>query len=367
MVVSRRDQKLPNWKRFLSCSRNKVELVDFLLEEWKLPEYARFILSKSLFVCHGDECSEFRSMDGKVVSSAPVPELSCHQEEADTRMFFHAKHASVNGFDCVIIRSPDTDVAVIGCSLASAIPARILLHTGTKHRSQFLDLSRISQHLGASVSAALPGAHAFSGCDTTSAFSRKGKTAVFKLILGGHSDAMQLLGSEFKVSDQLYTLCEKFVCQMYGKPEMNSVNELRYQLFRSRTSHSMSLPPTKDALNLHVQRCNYQAALWRRALDPLVNGAPSPKAHGWIVDEMAGTVGVKWTTLGPAPAELMELISCKCSTHCSTQRCKCRRSNLVCSELCKCSGCQNRPPPAESEVGSDVSSEEETSAEEYDV
>ena len=56
-----------------------------------------------------------------------VPELECHQEEADTRLFLHAQHTASSRSAVVIIRSPDTDVAVIGCSLAAQIPAQVLL------------------------------------------------------------------------------------------------------------------------------------------------------------------------------------------------------------------------------------------------
>ena len=44
---------------------------------------------------------------------------------------------------------------------------------------------------------------------------------------------------------------------------MDEINELHYQLFCANPSKSSSLPPTKDALYWHIQRANYQAALWR--------------------------------------------------------------------------------------------------------
>ena len=39
-----------------------------------------------------------------------VDELGTKQEEADTLMLLHAGHASPNGHDCIVIKSPDTDV-----------------------------------------------------------------------------------------------------------------------------------------------------------------------------------------------------------------------------------------------------------------
>ena len=42
-----------------------------------------------------------------------VDELCTKQEEADTLMLLHAGHASPNGHDCIVIKSPDTDVDVL--------------------------------------------------------------------------------------------------------------------------------------------------------------------------------------------------------------------------------------------------------------
>ena len=145
-----------------------------------------------------------------------APELECHQEEADTRLFLHAQHAASSRSAVVIIRSPDTDVAVIGCSLAAQIPAQVLLHTGTKERRRYISLSSVAARLGNGVCQALP---AFTGCVSTSAFSGRGKKAAFKMLLAGKVDAMQLLGQDFEVSDELVVVCEQFVACLYNKPD----------------------------------------------------------------------------------------------------------------------------------------------------
>ena len=77
-----------------------------------------------------------------------VPARSCTQEEADTRMLFHAHHAAQNGYVSVCLRSPDTDVAVIGVSLAIKIQAKLIFRTGTQHCSHFIDLSAIADKQG---------------------------------------------------------------------------------------------------------------------------------------------------------------------------------------------------------------------------
>ena len=40
-----------------------------------------------------------------------------------------------------------------------------------------------------------------------------------------------------------------------------------------------------------------------------------------------------------APERVLELVPCKCTTGCTTQRCHCRKSNLHCSAACSCTNC----------------------------
>ena len=316
-------------------------------------------------VCHNEDCYQLSSSDGIAVSSSPVPELHCHQEEADTRLFLHASHAAASGASVVIIRSPDTDVAIIGCHLAEKIPAQLLMHTGTKQRHRYINLTAVADRLSSDVCAALPGMHAFTSCDTTSAFSGRGKKTAFKLLFEPDmSEGMAMLGEEFTISDQLKSLCGKFVCVMYGKLTVANVNELRYQIFRTNPSQSSGLPPTEDALFYHMCRANYQAALWKRALQTDV--LPGPVGHGWETEggeedhqeEGKPPLVVKWSSRPAAPQALLELISCGCSTGCASQRCRCKKSNLPCTAACRCSNCSNCLEDNTSQEEADIGAEE---------
>ena len=176
---------------------------------------------------------------------------------------------------------------------------------------------------------------------------------------------MQLLGTDFAASQALMSLCEAFVYRMYSQIAINDVNVLRYRLFCSRSTQSTSLPPTRNALVLHVHRANYQAAVWRRALSNTIQ-PPSPHGHGWIVKKTK--VKVEWMTQPAAPAALLELHKCGCSTGCASRRCSCRASLLQCTDACQCKDCSNRPESAnENDSESALSgSDSETSAPEYE-
>ena len=94
---------------------------------------------------------------------------------------------------------------------------------------------------------------------------------------------MAEIGAEINVNDYLLKACCKFVCALYGKPIPEDVIELRYQLFCFRASQAHQLPPTMDALKKHILHCNYQAFIWRKALEACPE-IPFADGHGWKLD-----------------------------------------------------------------------------------
>ena len=53
---------------------------------------------------------------------------------------------------------------------------------GTKIRKRIIDINKVSSSVGISVCKALIGMHAFTGCDTVSAFAGKGKSKALKML-----------------------------------------------------------------------------------------------------------------------------------------------------------------------------------------
>lgn len=72
------------------------------------------------------------------------------------------------------------------------------------------------------------------------------------------------------------------------------------------------------------------------------------------------------TDMPPAPEQLIEVSSCTCKTGCNTMRCKCKKNNMVCTEMCLCVECQN-DDEEEDEVNNNPSwSEDEDDGESID-
>ena len=93
--------------------------------------------------------------------------LYSNHEEADSRMIFHLK--SLSGRNNIVVRTNDTDVLVIILSNMDKLNAssQIWLEVG---------VSSLYTHLGSPLCASLAGFHAFTGCDYTASFSRRGKS-----------------------------------------------------------------------------------------------------------------------------------------------------------------------------------------------
>ena len=157
-----------------------------------------------------------------------------------------------------------------------------------------------------------------------------------------HRQAMANLGQTFDVSPQLLNSLETFVCSLYGQPHLTDVNEARYKLFCAKGCSSSQLPPCRDALQLHIRRANFQAAVWRMALQATPK-LPSPHGHGWVVKDGASgsDINIEWTTQLPAPEQLLELISCRCKRGCQSRQCSCLANGLLCTDACQCSDCTN--------------------------
>lgn len=121
----------------------------------------------------------------------------------------------------------------------------------------------MTEKLGDGMCNALPGLHAFTGCDWLVEERKK----AFDIVSTDETmcNAMQLLGGSFNVNDELAASCEAFVCEIYGRTGTD-VNELRYSLLCHKNMETHRLPPTADALVKHVNRANYQAAIWRESL-----------------------------------------------------------------------------------------------------
>ncbi|KAG1676717.1 hypothetical protein GQR58_014141 [Nymphon striatum] len=341
------NSKVKQWKNFLSSSENKTLLIRYLIVKLKEPLFINQLGNKELYVTEGATCFKITR-----AGCHEVEELDSIQEEADTRLFLHVKHAEMNGYSNVVIHSPDTDVYVMAVAFSAELHCHLYFKTGTGNKSRIVSIDDVSSQaniqankLGVSngeYKRSLLGVYCFTGCDTVSAFAGKGKLKALKLLQEEREfvAAFSRLGLSWDVDNNLVNELQKFVCRLYGQKQ-STVNELRYKMYCSKNGKvkSEQLPPCHNALKQHILRCNYQARIWRLAFE---NNPVYPEIHdhGWYLENQA--IKIRWMTCQPAPNEVLSLLSCSCKRTCQPTKCSCIDNRMHCTDLCSCGECQNK-------------------------
>ena len=266
-------------------------------------------------------------------------------------MLFHAMKISESVHN-IVIHTPDTDVFLIALGVSSQISGNIFIRTGTQNKTRIICLSKVKEALKIKynlhdmnlVSKALLGLHGFTGCDTVSAFSGKGKVKPLHLMLK-HSyyiDLFATIGKEPDLSEDLFEIVQQFVCEIYGYKEKNT-NIVRYKLYAAKQGHldPKSIPPCSDSLRMHAARATYQVYVWRNCLKrhPEI---PSPVGFGWDQNEI-GDFMIKWNTVNPAPDEVLDMMYCSCPRKCIAGSCPCVDNLLNCTDACTKQNCENFP------------------------
>ena len=129
-----------------------------------------------MFVTRGEQCLRLTRDSYQEISV-----LQTNQEEADIRLLQNARHASEQ-FSTLIFVTDDTDVFVITLCLCSDIRGKFFIRQGTKTHTRLINITKLASLLGREVCSALPGLHAWTGCDTVSSLLGHGKVMALKII-----------------------------------------------------------------------------------------------------------------------------------------------------------------------------------------
>ena len=201
---------------------NKTSLIRFLVEEFKTQKYKEMLQSrrKVLYVTSEEGCWK---IIGETVEE--VPDL-CSSQEADTRLLLHAAQ---NGHQTVVTTSEDTDVLLLLLAFSRALNTNPLQKCGSSTRMKLIDIKKIATVLGDDTCKALIGVHAFTGCDSVSAFAGKGKAKALKMLKDDAEikETFAKLGEEWQLPTDLFTHIEKFTCDLYSC-RTTEVNAARY-------------------------------------------------------------------------------------------------------------------------------------------
>ena len=187
-----------------------------------------------------------------------VPCLQCNQEEADGCLFALNTCCSCSKRWISGCCLEDTDVFIVLLTFHDPIGVPLFQKCSTKIRKINIDIKKV----GSSVEmcqALIIGIHAFTGCDTVSAFAGTGKAKALKMLTHSrdYQDTFMELGREWDVSLEPMNKLEHFTCHLCApKTSSTKINELRYHLFCAKKGEgeveSHLLPPCKDCIVQHA-------------------------------------------------------------------------------------------------------------------
>ena len=196
---------------------------------------------------------------------------------------------------------------------------KIWMDVGTSWRGnrRYIDLCAIASKIGSSLCKALPGFHAFTGCDYTSSFIRKGENRPLKIAEENDSflDAFAALAAE-QVDEATCNVLEENTAKLYDAKKTMPLNEHRFMVFeksfgpkkgkqlfsRLKGVDASSIPPCKNVVLQKIHRSNFVAMTWHVACN---NAVPKDPQQGWeLVDNSYQTV---WFTGPRCPTEFFQI------------------------------------------------------------
>ena len=178
-----------------------------------------------MFVTEADHCFKITQHGYEIET-----DLLCTQEEADGRLLLHAAHAVRQGHQNIVISSEDTDVLVMLVAFQDVIVGHMFVKCGNKTRTKIVSVERVAAILGADTCKGLVGMHAFTGCDSVSAFAGKGKISSLKLMITNREvlEAFLELGREWSLFQKLMENLEAVTGLIYAaNTTLANVNDMR--------------------------------------------------------------------------------------------------------------------------------------------
>ena len=147
-----------------------------------------------MYVAVENECYRFTTVAGSVTWQT-VDILRAEHEEADTRLVFHLHHImSMDNQLNVSVRCNDRDVFVlllyhVNIMSSPDITPKVWMDVGlsSNNTRRYINISQLTHKLDSNVLKALPGIHAFTGCDYTASFLNKGKVKSLEKMLKNDS------------------------------------------------------------------------------------------------------------------------------------------------------------------------------------
>ena len=320
--------------------------------------------------CNSDK-QTYRVEKGTV---SVITELTCNHEEADTRIFAHAKWSSKPVLHIV---AADTDIlSIVLLNFHHFSERKVLLdqsdHSKVIHVNELVDamnadqdtdLLLLKQRGDIPLSWFFGVIHPLIGSDILCSPRGFGPAWILKACIDYSSylfdgeRGIQVLAQENTLYSDAYAY---FILALFKKRYANKIKKKGEELFGASSNIAETLDevrkdiwvytlenntilPSKDCLELRAKNLSFQLKIWLQATNPQID-VPNPCSHGW-------EEGPEGMQLIPESKENMEkqanvfktiMRKCKCKkSQCKNGKCVCCVSKSNCSAFCECENCCN--------------------------
>ena len=240
------------------------------------------------------------------------------QSDADLLIVKTAINSAISR-DTILV-GDDTDLLVLLIHHAPLGQHNIFFTSEQKKNSKnrVWNIKEVETGLGSFACKHMLFLHAILGCDTTSCLYGIGKEAFVKKFKEkvALQQAAIIFDNPHSKPAQKDQAGESSLVTIYNGKSGDTLNALRYKRYCEKVATSLSqvdpksLPPTTEAANFHSKRVFLQIIQWK---DPECD--LRPEEWDWTCTAM-GLHPIA-TKKPPAPAELLKIIRCNCTTDCS--------------------------------------------------
>ena len=395
-----RNTKIPckagQWPGFLANREDKNKLVQFIGES--IFELKDTLEDQTSIIVGGcmPENKTFKVEKGNI---SVIDELYCNHEEADTRIFAHAKWSSKPVLQLV---AADTDILSIlllnfqhfsgkkvlldQSDSSKVIDVNALIDAINDDKDQ--DLMVLKQKGDISLPQFFGLIHPLIGSDILCSPRNFGPAWILKAcidfseILFDKDQGVQCLGEENATNFDVYI---RFILALFKKKYVNKIKRKPLELLGRNANLEESLDdarqelwmytlenntviPSKECLVFRGKNLSFQLKIWMQATKPQIT-VPDPLSHGW--EETA-----KGLRPIPETKENMQkqanvydhvMKKCRCKkSQCKNGRCACCNSKTNCTSFCECENCCNPFAKEAKEPVEETDSEEEMEQEELE-
>ena len=128
------------------------------------------------------------------------------------------------------------------------------MKAGTLQKPKYIPIHILHQELPPRQAETMLSFHAITGCDSVSQLAGHGKKTARK-VFQTHNQLLTDLGTG-DITEGIINDAEKFICRLYKIPDdMDTCDKARVILF-SKGCPQETLPPTSDAVRLHIRRAH---------------------------------------------------------------------------------------------------------------